>query len=233
MRITDLPIDWRQRLTPASFRGAIFHVETGGRASGRRVALHEFPKRNEPYAEDMGRKAVRWSCQGYIIVSPFETDYIPARDALYTALEADGPGWLKLPTFDPMLVMVEQYKVDETREKGGIAVFDMVFVERGKPVSYDVQPDTQQQVSDAASEAQSAYRLMMFTSPSGRQVFAPDNAADYWTDLIVSLTGSTITQRGIVVSAAQLQELQNQRVLGLNQLFVERFAGTLPPGALP
>jgi prophage DNA circulation protein len=154
MRITDLPILWRDRLQPASFRGAFFHVEVNSKGSGRRVALHEFPKRNLPYAEDMGRRAYRFSCQGYIIVSPFETDYIPARDALDDALAADGPGWLILPTFEPMEVMVEQYTINETREKGGIAVFDMNFVERGKPLSYDVQPDTSQQVSAASSQAQ-------------------------------------------------------------------------------
>ena len=152
MRITELPSGWRQRLTPASFGGAIFHVEVGGVASGRRIAVHEFPKRNVPYAEDMGRRARRWTVQGYIIVSPLHTDYIPTRDALRDQLEADGPAYLKLPTMEPELVMCDQFKMDETREKGGICVFDMVFVERGVAIVSDVSTSPREQLNAAGTE---------------------------------------------------------------------------------
>ena len=125
MNIRELPIDWRKKLTPAYFREAEFgyHVEAGGKASGRRVALHEFPKRNEPYSEDMGRKLRKWTVQGYLIIWPGNTDYIPQRDALVAALEADGPGWLKLPTFEPEFVMCEFYSCEETKQKGGYVSF--------------------------------------------------------------------------------------------------------------
>ena len=158
MRITDLPIDWRQRLTDASFREAVFqfHVDTGGKSSGRRLANHEFPKRNIGYSEDMGRKMRKWTVQGYIIISPRNTDYIPQRDALVRALEADGPGWLKLPTFEPELVMCESYSCEETRQKGGYVSFNMTFCERGKPIAADVQQATQSTVTTAATELSTA-----------------------------------------------------------------------------
>jgi len=242
MRITDLPAQWRQRLTLAQFRNAFFHVERDSRGSGRRVALHEFPKRNQPYAEDMGRKAIRYTCQGYIIVSPFETDYIPARDALYDALEADGPGILKLPTFEPLEVMVESYNVSETREKGGIAIFDMQFVERGKPLSYDVQPDTEQQVGTAAQQTTApptgAFRLMMVTGRTGRTQFFPDT--DYFDATlgttfgtqVLQFAGATVTERDIEATFDQLQTIQRGGLLGLNQLFL--FPDTsLSPPSLP
>jgi prophage DNA circulation protein len=128
MNIKELPIDWRQRLTDASFREAVFqfHVDSGGKAGGRRIASHEFPKRNIPYSEDMGRKMRKWTVQGYIIISPGNTDYIPRRDALVRALEADGPGWLKLPTFEPELVMCESYSA-ETRRRAATVVFNDVL----------------------------------------------------------------------------------------------------------
>lgn len=116
----------------------------------------------------MARRARRFTVQAYIIVGPvsepgsnkrvqIETDYIPARDQLIDALEADGPGYLRLPTGlsnvsgEPMLVMVDQYRVDETRERGGIAVFDILFLERGIPPAYDVWDSTQAQVTDAGT----------------------------------------------------------------------------------
>jgi prophage DNA circulation protein len=58
-QISNIHNPWRDVLLsqPASFRGVIFHVETGGKSSGRRTVTHEYPKRDDPYAEDMGRVA--------------------------------------------------------------------------------------------------------------------------------------------------------------------------------
>lgn len=143
---------WRASLRPASFRAAGFHVEQGGVASGRRVAIHEFPKRNVPYSEDMGRRARRFSIQGYIIVSPSTPDYIPARDDLLSALEADGPGPLVHPTLGEFDVMVEQYGYVESRLKGGFGSFDMVFIERGQPIVQDVTEAPAAKVSSVADK---------------------------------------------------------------------------------
>ena len=55
--LSDLPSAWRGSLLPASFNGARFHTETNSRESGRRIVEHQFPKKELPYAEDMGRQA--------------------------------------------------------------------------------------------------------------------------------------------------------------------------------
>jgi prophage DNA circulation protein len=130
------PVDWRKWLQPASFRGIIFHVETGGVAGGRRVAQHEFPKRNVGFSEDMGRRIRRWPIQGYMIIGPFNLDYTQARNSLIVALEQDGPGTLVHPTLGQQQVMVDTFSYTETREKGGYCQFEMVFVEAGSPVVY-------------------------------------------------------------------------------------------------
>ena len=85
---------WQDRLRPASFRGVEFHVEIGAVASGRRIAQHEFPKRDEPYAEDMGRRIRRHPVTAYFI----GFDYQLGRDDLIVALEEEGPGLLVHPT---------------------------------------------------------------------------------------------------------------------------------------
>lgn len=146
--ITDIKNPWRQLLqTPASFRQVIFHVETGARASGRRVVLHEYPKRNDPYAEDMGRAARRFHFTGYLIYRPppkdpyyrgagYWYDYTTQRIALVHALELDEGGPLVHPVFcreGPINVLVERYSMTESRERGGYTEFDMQFVEVGKP----------------------------------------------------------------------------------------------------
>jgi prophage DNA circulation protein len=138
--ILDLPSAWRKDLMPAHFDGKLFHVDSGSRESGRRIALHEFPKKEDPYAEDMGKRAIAFSVRGYVIVYPhddasapdlYRRDYRIARDKLQTRLETGGPGVLQLPTFAPMRVKCQRYRMTETEKEGGYCVFDMQFVEAG------------------------------------------------------------------------------------------------------
>ena len=61
--------DWGDRLRSGSFRGVSFKVEISGRLGGCRAALFEFPKRDTPYTEGMGRRAKRFGMTCYVIGS--------------------------------------------------------------------------------------------------------------------------------------------------------------------
>jgi prophage DNA circulation protein len=133
-------IAWRGRWMPAKFRNARFHVDSGVRESGRRIVPHEYPKKDVPYAEDMGRRAREFTVRGYIVAYPRDgqgelqkKNYIPARDALIEALESDGPATLQLPLLGIMNVACTRYRVTEENRAGGYCVFDMSFVEYGQP----------------------------------------------------------------------------------------------------
>jgi len=151
MRITDLASrsgvilsPWRSELLPASFRGVHFHGESGSKESGRRIVVHEFPKKELPYAEDMGRRAYEFSVRGYCISYPYDTDssdegyelqlrdYRIARDALDAELVRGEPGVLQLPTMQPMTVVCPRYRLSEEDRYGGYCVFDMQFSEYGQ-----------------------------------------------------------------------------------------------------
>jgi len=155
---------WRADLQPASFRGAFFHCDANAVESGRRVVMHEFPKKNLPYAEDMGRKAFEFTVRGYCIQYPYNatgsgaesgsqlynTDYRLARDLLSVELVSGEPGPLKLPTmkgasYNEMVVMCPRYRVTEEDRAGGYCVFDMTFVELGAPPKQP-QPDNRDEV---------------------------------------------------------------------------------------
>ena len=143
---------WRQLLVPAFFRMAPFHVEANARSSGRRVVLHEFPKRDTPYAEDMGRKARTFPVTGYVI----GPDYQIWRELLVLALEAEGPGLLILPTLlqrDTIMVQPREYTVRETRQAGGMAEFEMQFVESGNSL-FSTITDSISQSNGAADAAE-------------------------------------------------------------------------------
>jgi prophage DNA circulation protein len=134
--ITDFHTPWRDKYKRARFREAEFFTESDLRAGGRRVVTHEYPKRNTPYSEDMGRAAIKFQVQGFLI----GRDYLVAKDNLVSALEMDGPGMLRLPLqymMSDVKVMVQSYTVTESRERGGFCVVDMGFVEYGDPVWRD------------------------------------------------------------------------------------------------
>jgi prophage DNA circulation protein len=143
---------WREALQPASYGGAGFHVEIGAQAGGRRIALHEYPKRDTPYAEDMGRKARRWTLSAYCI----GPNYIAERDAVIAACEREGAGTLIHPTLGQMQAVVEGYQSTEGRERGGFVAFELAFVESGQAASYAVTDDTQSQVGAAGTSSDAA-----------------------------------------------------------------------------
>lgn len=139
---------WKLQLQPASFNNVEFHVEVGTRAGGRRIAMHEFPKKDIPYAEDMGRRARQFTVVGYVIGPNFGTQ----RDALIVELDREINGTLVLPTsFDQKTVVCDRYSVTERREQGGYATLDMVFLEAGQDPSTQVADDTQAAVNNAVS----------------------------------------------------------------------------------
>jgi prophage DNA circulation protein len=133
---------------------APFHVDVNSRVSGRRTVLHEFPKRDTPYAEDMGRKARSFPVTGYVI----GPDYQIFRELLVAALEMEGPGLLILPTLlqrDTIMVQPRDYTVRETRQQGGMAEFEMNFVESGESLlSQIVNSISQVQSAAGASQGQ-------------------------------------------------------------------------------
>ena len=144
---------WKLELQPASFNGVEFKVDVSSRGGGRRIANHEYPKRDIPYAEDMGRKSRRFTITGYVI-GPFYKDQ---RDALIDQLEIEGPGTLILPTgmtrASEQLVTIENYSVTERRERGGIATFEMSFLEFGVNTSTLTFNDTPSQVNGAVDNS--------------------------------------------------------------------------------
>ena len=130
---------WRDQLLPATFANQQFHVEANSREGGQRAVTHEFPKRDLPYTETMGRKAMGFTVRAYFIAYPFNTsqplyqrDYRTPRNNLIKVLDAGQAGLLQLPTQAPMMVVCLQYRMTEEDRFGGYCTVDMTFIEYGK-----------------------------------------------------------------------------------------------------
>jgi prophage DNA circulation protein len=138
-------------LRRASYRGAPFHVEQAAGIGGRRDAVFEFAKRDDPYTEDMGRRARRVVITGYVLGD----DYEAQRTELIRALEAEGAGMLVHPSWGSLRANCNGFTVIENRQKGGMATFEMNFVEAGV-LSLPVATDTAAVVRKGADAAAAA-----------------------------------------------------------------------------
>ncbi|HBM8993529.1 TPA: DNA circularization N-terminal domain-containing protein [Citrobacter freundii] len=120
---------WKDRLQSASFRGVPFKVEDEDSTGGRRVETHEYPNRDKPYTEDLGKATFRASITAYVIGD----DCFEQRDALREALNKPGPGTLIHPTFGELSVCVDgEIRISTSRKEGRMVRFDLRFVESGE-----------------------------------------------------------------------------------------------------
>ncbi|WP_419657672.1 DNA circularization protein, N-terminus [Desulfosarcina variabilis str. Montpellier] len=140
-------MSWKDSLLAGSFREVPFVTESTDGEIGRRTALHEFPLRDKPYAEDLGRKARRFSMTIYVIGA----DYMSARDALIAAFEEPGPGKLIHPYLGELTVTATEVRGPrESTREGGMARFSVTFAESGDKVFPKATADTTQAVDDDA-----------------------------------------------------------------------------------
>ncbi|MEJ1378178.1 MAG: DNA circularization N-terminal domain-containing protein [Candidatus Sedimenticola sp. (ex Thyasira tokunagai)] len=140
---------WRDNLRQGKFRDAEFVIESDGMSFGRRNELHEFPGRDTPYVEDLGRKARVHNVECYVI----GPNYMSARDKLIEALEAPGPGTLVHPYLGTMRVSARKPRMRESTRDGGMAKFTITFVESGENTRPDAVIDTRQVIDTKADEA--------------------------------------------------------------------------------
>jgi prophage DNA circulation protein len=140
-------------MAPARFRGVPFHVGTSEMSGGRRVVRHEYPQRDEPFAEDMGRKARTFPVEGYVLGD----DYLEQMAALITALEEPGVGELVHPYHGTRRVAVADFRVRQTVDRGGMAEFSVEFVETpAQPAQPVAVVDTAVQLATSAETAREA-----------------------------------------------------------------------------
>lgn len=112
---------WRDSLLKASFRGVSFEIENTSMPAGQRGQLHEFVQRDEPYFEQLGKRAQVHKLTAFII----GPDCFERRDKLLEALEMPGAGELVHPWLGRILVKAGPCEVSHERREGGMVRFDL------------------------------------------------------------------------------------------------------------
>ncbi len=148
-------MSWRDELRPASFRGVAFKIAANSRTNGRRGFTYEFAKGDRSLDEDLGKRVTRVAVSAYVIGD----DYDAQADELEAALNQEGGGTLVLPTLGRMFMRCEFGSRAERKEEGGIAYFEMSFVDARGSTAAVIGENTQAKSKAAAAETATAAEL--------------------------------------------------------------------------
>ncbi len=122
-------MSWREELQEASFRGAKFGVDQASTGFGRRNILHQYPQRDTPFSEDLGKQARNISITAFVIGD----NYVQAKADLMRAIEEKNtPGTLIHPTLGAMQVIPVSCRNRFSNTQGGIEFFELTFSEAGE-----------------------------------------------------------------------------------------------------
>lgn len=117
----------QRALRRASFCGVPFNVKSTSIKVGRRTALFEYPQRDKPFVEDLGRSA------RVVTLTAFVTgiDYVQQMGALIAKLEEKGTGELVDPWLGRMRVTAQNTSEVKYSSKLCYAEVTISFIETG------------------------------------------------------------------------------------------------------
>ena len=184
LRPSLIPPGWKTRYQQASFRGVPFAVVRHETRLGQQTVVHEYPQRDTPWTEDMGRSARRYQVRA-IVIGP---DYDQARNRLVAAFEAPGPGILIHPAYGRVIAKLDGAVTlsENPAREGGKVEITATFVDAGENITPGLETDTASLV-EAAAEAAKAASLEDFLGTfdiTGLPDFSVEGALDTVNSII-------------------------------------------------
>lgn len=117
-------MNWRTARQQASFRGVPFFVDTDDQPAGHRTQVHEYPGRDLPFVERLGKQTDEIKVSGFVAGD----DCLEQRDRLIEAVETPEPGELVHPWRGTLMVSVIKCDYAHSRHEMGVVRFELVFV---------------------------------------------------------------------------------------------------------
>jgi prophage DNA circulation protein len=140
---------WAQQLQPASFNSTPFFVDQTQYMTGRRVAVHSYPFRDNPYVEDLGLQTRQIGFRAFLVGA----DVYSQRDALKKACETKGNGKLVHPSLGNIEAALVAAGFREDKEHGGAVELNLTFlITDDKPRWPTANTDTQGAVFNATGD---------------------------------------------------------------------------------
>lgn len=119
--------DWLRTLWPASFKGIPFYVEKDMEDGSRRIVIHEFPNRDDPFLEDLGEGPRFYEVTAYVVGQSADGQAA----ALVAGFASIDPGTLVLNTHGPRQARCMSFSRDRSKDRHGYIAFRAKFVREG------------------------------------------------------------------------------------------------------
>ena len=120
-----------QKLRKASFNGVSFEVTASNITFGRRTVTHEYPQRDEPYTEDLGRSARTFDVTGFLVGETYIAQTKRLLKVLEESSQDNKPGKLVHPWLGTLNVFLSSKPKIEWQLEQGFTKLTLNFVEAG------------------------------------------------------------------------------------------------------
>lgn len=213
-------------LRKSSFKGVPFFVESSDTTVGRRTVTHQFPQRDEPYTEDLGRSAREYTITALLNGD----DYIEQADRLREAIESPGAGTLIHPELGEIQVLAVSGATVSFSQSLRTARLSLNFVEAGLN-AYPASDSATQTLSRMAADS-----LISSAIDSFSNAINLDGIEDH---VRAALNGDVLDMLGIVSSddiasvlgfADRVSDLANDAISIIStnpRQFAERFCSAI------
>jgi prophage DNA circulation protein len=211
-------------LQPASFRGLPFGVLSDEGKFGRRQALHEYPYRDKPWIEDLGRATRRITLTGFLITNSQVYgggDVLDQLNAMIGAAETAGPGTLIHPTLGSLNVSCETLATNGRWDEARYYELTFSFIDSGTRSFPSAVVQTQSQTGDAADGLDAA-ASDDFTTALTPMLTTGGAAIDQVVGEATSWVGQAV---GLGADASSLMNLASQLVGPYGRFFNAANAG--------
>lgn len=138
----------------ASFRGIPFYTTGTEGSFGRRIVEHEFPGKDLPFLEDLGKSIDGFQVDGMVLGS----DVVVQRNRLIAAANREGIGELIHPTYGVLNVRCKSFRVSEVDNETRFARVQFTFIEATAtafPTTGDTPPSTQPIIENSVAQTKS------------------------------------------------------------------------------
>ena len=205
-------------LLKASFRGVEFEVTDSELTVGRRNQVFEYPQRDIPYVEDLGRSARTIRISAFVVGD----DYVERMGKLIAALEEDGSGTLIHPWLGQMTVTPKSASTVSYSTALRTASVKLEFVESGEYKFPTTASDTKT-VARAKAQAVQDTAILKFAknfSVSGAQDFVKKSLANslasyFGSDSLKSVAAAFKMSDDVLAVASGAASLIEQKPLAL------------------
>ena len=190
-------------LKPASFAGVPFYVLSGSSQFGRKQAVHDYPFRDTPWVEDIGRASRRIQLRGFLVGD----DVISQRAQLISAAETKGNQTLVHPTLGSVTGVALMTAVfNEVWDQGRKFEIGLTFIVNGAQQFPTTATNGASAIQSAGAAvnaaAASTFSAAVVTSlaTSLASITASGSAATMWGTQAVAVTQSSTSLLNLAVT---------------------------------